>query len=251
MGVVMKKVLIIPDCHHPFADLRAYNLMLAVAEDIKPDEVVILGDFADFYGVNSHGKDPRIDILLRDEITYVNEKLDEIDSLFPDAKKVFIEGNHEWRLARYISNKAPELYGLVEAKDLFRMDDRGWTWVPYTPNQHYQVAGSKLYARHEPLAGGKHVAQNTVEKAGCSMIFGHTHRIQEAQIVTLDGGNHRGISSGWLGDKNHPAFSYVKGIAQWALGFSMVDVLDNGTFFNNLIHIIDYKCKYDGYFYEA
>ena len=91
-------------------------------------------------------------------------------------------------------------------------------------------------------------------KAGCSVIFGHTHRIQESQIVTIDGSNLRGISSGWLGDKNHPVMSYVKNHHQWALGFSVVTVLDNGLWFNNLVHIIkkdnSYNCIFDGYKYE-
>jgi hypothetical protein len=105
-------------------------------------------------------------------------------------------------------------------------------------------------ARHEPLAGGKHVAQNTVEKALSSVIFGHTHRIQEAQVVAIDGKNYRGISSGWLGDETHPIFQYVKSHHQWAKGFSMVHVLPCGTWFNNLIHIIDHKLYYNGYIYE-
>lgn len=246
---MIKKALIIPDCHIPYEDKKAYDLMLAVAKDIDPDEIVILGDYADFYGLSSHGKDAGIQELFQEELYEVIERLKELNKLFPNAKKVFIEGNHEYRLPRYLNKNCKELYGSVSVPNLLHLKHFGFEFVPYGPDQKYNVLGSKLVARHEPLAGGKHVAQNTVEKAMASVIFGHTHRIQEAQTVAIDGKNYRGISSGWLGDKDHPVMSYVKNHHQWALGFSEVTVLEDGTWFNNLIHIIDYKCNYNGNIY--
>lgn len=246
----IKKALIIPDCHIPYHDKKAYNLMLAVAKDEQPDEIVILGDYADFYGVNFHGKSPDVQESLQDEIFMVHMELRRLRKHFPKAKIVYLEGNHEYRLARYIAARCPDLYGMIDVKSILELNSLNIHFVPYTPNQMYSVLGSKLLARHEPLAGGKHVAQNTVEKALSSVIFGHTHRIQEAQVVAIDGKNYRGISSGWLGDETHSIFQYVKTHHQWAKGFSMVHVLPCGTWFNNLIHIIDHKLFFNGYIYE-
>jgi predicted phosphodiesterase len=247
---MVKKALIIPDCHIPYEDKRAYDLMLRVAKDVDPDEIVILGDYADFYAINAHGKSPTMSHVLQDEITEVVERLIELKKLFPKAKRVYIEGNHEYRLARYISNRCPDLYGVVDIPSVLELDVLGYEFVPYGPNQKYRVLDSKLIARHEPLANGTHVAHGTVTKAMHSVIFGHTHRIQEAQIVTIHGENYRGISSGWLGDSSHEVMQYVRGHHQWAHGFSVVTCLDDGTWFNSLIHIIDYKCYYDGFIYE-
>lgn len=247
----IRTALIIPDCHIPYHDARAYQLMLDVASDINPDEVVILGDYADFYAINSHGKDPNMSHILMDEVAAVVEELQRLKRMFPDAKKVYIEGNHEFRLARYIKQKCPDLFGAFTVPQLLELSPLGFDFVPYSPNQQYKVLDSKLIARHEPLAGGKHVAQNTAEKAMASVIFGHTHRIQEAQTVAMDGHNYRGISSGWLGDQSNQVMQYVKSHHQWALGFSITRVLDDGTWFNSLIHIIDYKCMVDGYIYEG
>ena len=103
-----KTALVIPDCHIPYHDERAYNLMIQVAQDLGHiDEIVILGDYADFYAINSHGKDPDIQHLLEDEVYEVIEKLKQLNKLFPTAKKVFICGNHEYRLDRYIKNRCP------------------------------------------------------------------------------------------------------------------------------------------------
>lgn len=244
----MKNALIIPDCHVPFEDKEAYSLMLYVAEDVQPDEIVILGDYADFYDVNSHGKSPEIEWRLTEEIQAVRERLKEIEDLFPNANRTFIQGNHEYRLERFINNKAPELYGTIDTPRL--LDLHHWNYVPYGPKQFHRVAGSKLLARHEPLGNGVHVAHNTVVKAGCSVIFGHTHRIQESQVVMANGDTHRGISAGWLGDENSVVFNYVKSHHQWSLGFSVATILDNGNFFNQSVHIIDGMCHYGGHLYE-
>lgn len=247
---MIKQALIIPDCHFPVADIRAYDLMLSVAQDLPAlEEIVFLGDFADFYGVSRFAKDPSVKFDLLEEVNVVNDRLDEIDTLFPDTTKVFITGNHEDRLARFIAQKAPELFGHITVESLFKFSERKYKYIPYGPAQLYRVLGSKLIARHESIGGATHAAHSTVTKAGCSIIFGHHHKIQEAQIVTMDGENHRGICTGWLGDKNSAIMNYVHGHHQWALGFSVVNVLEDGTFFNHIIHIVDYKCSFNGNIY--
>lgn len=251
MASLTKKVLTIPDVHIPFHDKRAYALMLKVAKDYRPDEVVILGDYADFYWASFHGKNPDIaqNFTAQDEIESVNAGLQEFVDLFPTAKKVFIEGNHEYRLARYLQRNAPDLYTSIRIKDT--LDLANWEVIPYGPTQLYQVCDSHLYARHEPYGAGAHCAYQSLVKGGKSLIFGHVHRIQEYQSVDAVGKNHRAVGLGWLGDKNSPVMQYVQAHHQWALGFGLVDVLPNGNFFQRTIHIIDYTCLADGWLYNG
>ena len=225
--------------------------MLKVGKSMKIDEVVILGDYADFYAINSHGKHPAKQQTLMDEVIIVIERLQQLRRSFPKAKIVFIEGNHEHRLARYIQNRCPDMYGVTSTDKILELSRFRIKFIPYGPGQQYPVLESDLKARHEPLAGGKHVAQNTAEKAMCSVIFGHTHRLQEAQTVSLDGKNYRGISSGWLGDSASPVFDYVKSHYQWAQGFSITRVFPDGSFHNRLVHIIDYKCIVNGKLFKG
>lgn len=238
-----KRVGIIPDSHIPYEDKRAYDLTIKVMQEHDPEEIVLLGDYADFYGVGGHGKTPGLAKSFMQEVEAVNARLDELDKKFPRAKKVYICGNHEWRLDRYVAKNAEDLDGLISVPQMFCLKQRkNWTWVPYTSDQLYQVAGSKLYARHEPLGGGTHVAHGSVVKAGCSLVFGHTHRLQESQVVMANGDQHRGISLGWLGDPKHRVMSYVAGFHQWSQGFGLVHVYDKGLFFFQTVHIINHKC---------
>ena len=155
---------------------------------------------------------------------------------------------------RYLLNKCPELFGITEFKRLIKIDQRkNWHFIPYGPNQQYQVLGSYLKARHEPLASS---AKATSAKALCSLVYGHVHRIEESHIVGLDSTNHVSFSVGWLGDKrNDKIFGYVKNHHQWQLGFGLVYV-DPKTrmFYHQKIHILEndgkYSCVVNGKYYE-
>lgn len=244
--------LIIPDCHVPYHDQRAYDLMLRVAKDVKDlKEIVILGDYADFYAVNAHGKHPKFGQVLMDEVSQVRKELERLAEMFPKVRKVFIQGNHEYRLERYIYNNAPDLFGVIDTRQILCLDELGYDFIPYNSNQRYPVLGSKLYARHEPIGGGVHAANSTVDKAGCSMIFGHIHRIQQYRKVFIDGADHLAASVGWLGDKDHPVMGYLKNHAQWQQGFGFVHVTENGHFFLDTKHIVDYTTYHNGKLYKG
>lgn len=219
----LKLALVCPDTHWPNAHVRAYDLMIKVAKELVPDEIVILGDYADFYSVMSHQKDPTVFNMLKDEISEVNSRLDDLDSLFPKASKVFLEGNHEYRLERYLFDKAPALFGITETKTLLNLNRRPkWKFVPYGPNQQHRVLHSHLIARHEPLGPN---AKASVTKAMCSIVHGHTHQGVSAYAISLRGEQFVSFSPGWLGDiRKDKIFSYTKSTAQWNLGFSLVYV---------------------------
>lgn len=246
----LKSSLIIPDTHRPFHNRKAYKLMTMVAKDLDPYEIVLLGDYGDFYFANLHGaKSPRVRDLAKEERDSVNEGLDELDSLFPKAQKVFIEGNHEYRLERFLIEKAPELFDIINVKTLFNMHKRSnWKWIDYGPDQSHRILGSKLIARHEPSGNS---AKQSASKSLCNLVYGHIHRLEESHIVGLDGNNHVNFSVGWLGQKRNDVMRYVKGHWQWQLGFGIVYV-DTKTknFYHQKIHIIEennnYSCVFNG-----
>lgn len=243
-----RRALIIPDCHIPYQDQKAYNLMLSVAKDLnlgEDDEIVISGDFADFYYISRFDKKPNA-VTLENEINAVVDRLTELRDLFPKCKKVFIIGNHEFRLEKYLERKAPELYGIVTLEKLFKLDELGFTCVQYSPSQAYNVLGSNLIARHETFGSS---AKSTVEAAGTSVVCGHIHRMEEQQIIKLDGNIHTAYVCGWLGNKNSYVFDYVKKHHQWSLGFAVATVLNEDLFFVNNVPIIDYTCCYGGKIY--
>lgn len=222
--------------------------MLKVASSIDIGEVYLLGDYADFYCVHQHGaKDPRVGQILEKEVSAVIKRLDELDLMFPKAKKYYIIGNHEHRLERFILNNASQLFGYIDLIDVLEIRSRpGWNHVPYSPNQKISISGSKLYARHEPLGSS---AQACARKSMCSLVYGHIHRIEEGHITGLDGKSHVVWSPGWLGDvRKDKVFGYVKNTANWQLGFGIVHVNPKTKYFyHQKIHIMpDISCVFNG-----
>ncbi len=247
------KALCLFDCHFPYVDRRAYELALKIglSEGAALTEIIIGGDYADFYGVNGHGLDAGITMKLEEEVAIAKAELKRLRRLFPKASIVYLEGNHEYRLERYINKKAPELFGLATVEQLLELRDIGAKFIPFTPDQQHRVLGTKLIARHRPIGSGPTAAHNTVTRAGASVLFGDIHRVQEAQVVTIDGSYHRGIGVGWLGDKNHKVMQYVKDFHNWQAGCAVITALEDGTWFCNNMTFINYKVIYNGKLFRA
>jgi len=228
---MIRKILIIPDCHRPFHSKKAWDLCLEIASFVGIDEIVLLGDFADFYSVSRYTKDPTLPHLLEKEISSVNAGLDDLDKLWCNHKKIYLSGNHEERLSSLILDRAPQLFGLTHCKNLFRLDRRiNWTWIEYGHDQSYAVGGSKLLARHRPLTSN---ARSALLRAGCSYVHGDTHRIEEVHAVSFDKRDLVSFSPGWLGDERFDAFSYT--LPQWQKGFAIIYVMNSSKEFHHEI----------------
>lgn len=217
---MIKKALIIPDCHRPYHSHRAYNVMLEAALSTQIDEIVILGDYVDFYPVSRYAKHPGVIKNLQDEIKSANEGLDELDELFPHAKKVYLEGNHEKRLETFLVEKAPELFGMTEVSRLFGIESRpNWSFHPFGRHQKYRVLGTDLFARHRPL---KTNPAQGLRQAMVSYCYGDIHKIEEAWAVRMDLKKLVCFSPGWLGEERNQVFDYMQTPEQWQHGFAIV-----------------------------
>lgn len=219
--------------------------MLEIAAYVGIDEIVLLGDYADFHSVSRHPKDPTLPQILEKEIESVNEGLDQLDKLFSHSKKVYLEGNHEQRLERYLFEKAPALFGVTEAKALFHLHNRAkWSYIPFGRHQAYPVLGSSLVARHRPLATNP---QSGLQRARQSYCYGDIHKIQESHFVGLDGKDLVAFCPGWLGETRHRAFDYMLSPAQWQHGFAIVSVDGSQkTFHHEIVAIKNNKALFWG-----
>lgn len=244
-----QKILLIPDVHIPFEDKRAWNLMMAVARNVKPDRIIVLGDFLDKYCLSTHPKDPdKRHILLKDEIDAGLARLDELDALGATHKD-FLAGNHEFRLDRYIQDKAPDLFGLLTTRKLLELDRRGWAYTPY---KHFKTIG-KLVVTHDAGKAGLGATADAVGKFGHSVAHGHTHTFVTVVRGDAMGNKHVGCSFGWLGDPN--AANYVHEIHKkmnWSHGFGLALMDSKGWVRMQPVQIFpDYSCIAFGKVYQG
>src|SRR5579859_3549796 len=168
----LEKIVFCPDTHVPYEDKRAWKLFLKCTKLIAPDRFYFMGDFGDFYCTSRHPKDPRRDRDLAVEVLAVNKRLDEVSALGV-SKVHFCLGNHEFNLERYLQEKAPELFNLINMPDLFKFKQRGWTWSEYGDI----VKCGKLHVTHDQDFAGARAHEQTRAAVGGNVIIGHTHRL--------------------------------------------------------------------------
>jgi len=237
----MKSILAIPDVHVPYHDKKAWALMLRVVKAVKPDHVVIMGDFMDCYSVSSFPRNPARVSHLKAEFDASNRELDKLTELV-DGRVTYLEGNHERRIARYVEQKACELHGMVSLWDGLFVADRGWRWVPY--REH--VIMGKLAFAHDIGHSGPRAVQQSLDAMGHNLVIGHTHRAGIAYGGTVKGEHRVAMSCGWLGDVTKVDYMHRARTRDWQHGFGWVRQAENGDSWLSFIPIIAGRCFLEG-----
>lgn len=218
----MEFCLIVPDCHIPFENRHAFELMLQVARTLKIKMVVLLGDFLDKYGLSFYEKDPSFGDLaeLYDrEIQCGKVRIRQVEKLGA-SRFVFCEGNHEFRMIKYLRKFAPAVRNRLGVPQELELENH-WKWVPFGRFQKYQIPGTDIFCRHSPPVGGS--AQNVAKQSGDTIIHGHTHQSHDSTFVTkVSRRQIRCVSSGWLGLESERVFDFVVGQPDWSLMFTLV-----------------------------
>ncbi len=213
----LESMLIVADAHRPFHDQRAWDLMLQVGRKLKPHHVIVNGDMADCFAVSSHSKDPKRALKFKEEIADVNVGLDELNALRA-ANYIFVAGNHEDRITRYLQDKAPELFEFVDIPTLLKLEARGWDYTPY---KHWTKLG-KLHITHDVGTAGRYAAYKALDTFQKSVITGHTHRMSYVVEGNAVGEYKLSAQFGWLGDaKKIDYMAQVNVNKNWALGFGV------------------------------
>lgn len=245
----MEKILFVPDTHAPFEDQQAFRLLLKVAKDFKPDHTIILGDFVDFYSVSSHDKDPARGINFDAELDAAQTLLHTLRlTVGRKSNCVYLAGNHEFRLERYVSNNAPQLHRVMSFKRIMELDRLGYKYIPY---KDFLKIG-RLYITHDTGRSGKSCAQQTLMDTQHNIVIGHAHRISYCVEGDALGHPHVAACFGWLGDKNACDYMHkIRANRDWALGFGIGYLMPNGNVHLTPIPIVDYQCVVEGKQYQT
>jgi len=224
----MTSHLIIPDAHaHPDYHNNRFTWLGRLVVDLKPDKVVMLGDWADMPSLCSYDKGTKgyegrrykrdIDAAIDAQekffkpITAAKKKLPEL---------VMLEGNHEHRINRAIDLDAVHLDGIIAMSDL-KYEDFGWDVVPYTGSTPgIRVIDDIAYAHfftsgimNRPISG-VHPAYHIVSKQFMSGTQGHTHTTDYCVRTAADSRMLHGMVAGVYQDYN-PAFAGVANDLWW------------------------------------
>lgn len=208
---------VVPDLHIPDHDEGAVEWALNLISDLRPDEVVFLGDMFDFMSISRFLKHPKQSRLFSDEVKTGKAFVKMLASRLPKKAKVqIIGGNHEDRLAKYLFRHAPELADepSLTVPALMEFPKK---WVYYDPSvPNFQTQG--VIVMHGRRFAGN-VALANMRRYVCSVVQGHSHRVSTQYLRVADG---RLLSSAECGCLCQLSPRYA-GVTDWTHALGWID----------------------------
>lgn len=208
-----KTVIVIPDQHaHPNYHNDRADWVGQLIKDVKPDEVINIGDAADLASLSLYDKG-KASFQGRNYKKDIESHLEFQERMWAPVKKtkkrmplrVVCEGNHEHRITRAIDT-SPELDGAISFKDLDFESyyDRVVRYDAGTPGiyesdgilyAHYFISGVMGRA-----LGGEHPAYSLLTKKFQSCTAGHIHTYDHCVRTGGNGKKIQGLVCGVFQD---------------------------------------------------
>jgi metallophosphoesterase superfamily enzyme len=233
----LKTALIIADLHAPYHDSTAIDVMLNYATRYRIDVLIILGDGVDFESVSFWRKDP-MRVGLGREIRKAKKVIKKISDAFPDAEKIYVEGNHEDRLRAYIWDKAPALADLncLNVKTILGLHEMGFKYISNIDNIQnglppLQLGKLNLFHGHNREcrkigSSAINVAKLFYERHHVNAMIAHFHCRQYFEQRKITGDKEACWTLPCLCNLT-PDFAPVN---SWSQGFAIVKVDTDGNF---------------------
>ena len=231
----MYRVIILPDLHIPYMDMKTLATVEKYMGDHKFDELLYLGDLLDFDFISKFNKEsPRKKEGKRFKTDYAlaNKLLDRHQALIrkhsPKANFTLLEGNHDYRVNSYV-DAHPEVEGMLDVYSGLKLRERGFKWVESWGKGDLHKIG-KAYFLHGQYTNQYH-AKKMVDNYGVNIYYGHTHdvmfmpKILKGKDKTLEGGS--------LGCLCELEQSYMNGKPNnWQQAFAVMHVDKDSGFYN-------------------
>lgn len=182
----------------PTHDEAALTIALAVVRQVRPSIVVLVGDNADFPEFGKYRLSPayaRTTQATVDRLALLCAELRAAAG--PDARIVWLAGNHEERLPNYVLDNAvaafglrrggtPESWPVLSMPHLCRMDDHGVEYLPGYPAGSFWINERLRVVHGDKVASGGSTAHKYLGSEKTSVIYGHIHRIEYAERTRED-----------------------------------------------------------------
>lgn len=246
--------LVIPDIQYPYHDSLALAKLIKVAKDHQPDQIIQIGDGVDFPQVSqwSKGNAGEYTDTLQEHIDgFKREVLKPLREAAPEAKMLWLEGNHDLRVRDFVRKYAYPLGPLraLEMPALFELDEVAVEYV----RGPVRVA-TNVYAIHGHESGGYCASPSAWDLkfqkrygSDKSFIFGHTH---QPFLSTRSFGYAGKVTPRFtmnVGSIMDPvAATYVKdGAVSWVMSFAWLED-DGKRVWPELVTMVDRRFNFHG-----
>lgn len=228
------------DFHFGCHSQKAIDIFLETIDELKPQTVVLNGDTMDFLAISRYPKDIKVNWSLQDERIAYRSFLADLNSvLCKDAIVFETYSNHSgqsvggrWR--RYLSDRLGELASLPDITDKLSYEEI--FMGEYQKRIHHvdYVELNSLIVTHGDTVrkNGGYSARGEIEKWGCSILHGHTHRIgSSCQRIPAIGSREEKQLYGFEGGCLCSLDAVYSSAPNWQQGFTIVSLADDGDQF--------------------
>lgn len=194
-------VMVINDIHDRACCPFYRRVVLATIGRVKPEKLVINGDLYDLPEFSKHTIDPRgWDVVGR--IKWVHTFLRDLRQASPDTEITLVEGNHEARLLRHLSEQTPAMKVLLSdlhsftVSKLLGLDEFGVNFIARCDLTAFTERDIK-----------EQLKRNYIMLWNSTLLFGHFPEMRNMGIPGASGHHHKHIV--W------PLFSPIRGPGEW------------------------------------
>jgi len=255
------RVLVGSDFHSQYCDPFALAAFIETAAEVQPEVIALNGDVVEFSGAGKWSKRPGLNLSLQSEIDFARrEILRPLREACPDAQIDWHIGNHEDRLARDLTDTAPELASLdcMQFDKLFSLRDLEINLVfgdsilgtsasekRTDTNERWKVYGGCYVVTHH-TPGGNLPGKKQLSMYGMSGCSGHVHRQSYYIEPSLAAPSKDWVVSGMMAGQI-VGRSYRITPSMWSMGFVLATVLpDREIVFQEAAAVKDGTCVVAG-----
>lgn len=181
----------------PIHDEQAIEIMLAIAKDAQPDLIVMVGDNADFAELGKYVTTPAYQQTTQATIDRLTVLGFQLRSISPHSRIVWLAGNHEERLPKFLLQNAaaafglrkgdvPESWPVMSIPYLCRLDETNIEYMPGYPASHVWITNKLKVIHGDKVASGGSTAHKFLATEKVSVIYGHIHRREWAERTRDD-----------------------------------------------------------------
>ena len=194
------KTVVVADIHIPFQDNLLIDLFYEFLKDEKPDYLILGGDIIDCFQLSSFRRIPLDKVGFQDELGQAKKFFKKIRDIIPEAVIYYIEGNHEFRLRKYLIDQAKELYFVPTLRLSYLLDCDKYKII-YVPCKrelnkfsHNYINFNGICIGHfdKVLKNAGYTARMLRDEIGISLIQTHIHRTGMSSRTFVDG-----VRIGW------------------------------------------------------
>lgn len=181
----------------PIHDEDAISVALAIVKDSRPDLVVLVGDNFDAVEFGKYRHTPAFQLTTQASIDRMGLLCAELRAAAPEARVVWIAGNHEERLPNYLLDNARAAFGLRRANNpeswpvlsvpyLCHFDAYGVEYLAGYPASSLWLNDRLRVIHGDKVKSGGSTATAYLGTEKVSVIFGHVHRREYAARTRED-----------------------------------------------------------------